>query len=157
MASKSEKVSQNWATPQYLYDYLDSIHNFDFDPCPKNAKEDGLQIEWGRSNFVNPPYDYNTRISFLQRARLETLKGNKSVLLLPASTSSGDWHDIIMPYANEVLFIKGRLSFREFNHLGLPVGKLLPAMFDSMLVVFDGKEERDSYSFLKVSSLDIVR
>ena len=49
----------NYATPPELYNELNKEFNFDFDPCPYNEGEiinDGLKIDWGKSNFVNPPY-----------------------------------------------------------------------------------------------------
>ena len=47
----------NWATPPEVYKILDDEFRFDFDPCPLHHKVDGLTIEWGKSNFVNPPYN----------------------------------------------------------------------------------------------------
>lgn len=41
----------------YIYDELNK--EFDFDPCPlhHNIEDwDGLKIEWGKVNFINPPY-----------------------------------------------------------------------------------------------------
>ena len=49
------KKTDNWATPQWLYDKLNDEFDFDFDPCPLNSKVDGLNIKWGKRNFVNPP------------------------------------------------------------------------------------------------------
>ena len=47
-----------WLTPPELYQSLNKEFNFDFDPCPfplpKNF--DGLTNEWGKSNYVNPPF-----------------------------------------------------------------------------------------------------
>ena len=47
-----------WLTPPEVYAKLDAEFNFDFDPCPypKPAEFDGLTCEWGRSNYVNPPF-----------------------------------------------------------------------------------------------------
>jgi hypothetical protein len=47
----------HWATPKPLYDELDSEFHFDFDPCPLKADFDGLSMPWGKSNFINPPYN----------------------------------------------------------------------------------------------------
>jgi len=47
-----------WLTPPNVYDPLQSEFNFDFDPCPypKPDNFDGLTCEWGKSNYVNPPF-----------------------------------------------------------------------------------------------------
>ena len=46
----------NWATPKEHYDTWNQEFNFDFDPCPLFSTFDGLSIEWGQRNFVNPPF-----------------------------------------------------------------------------------------------------
>jgi hypothetical protein len=47
-----------WLTPPSLYAQLHAEFGFDFDPCPHPIPEgfDGLTCEWGRSNYVNPPF-----------------------------------------------------------------------------------------------------
>ncbi len=46
----------DWQTPLATYELLDKEFAFDFDPCPPDPSFDGLSIEWGQRNFVNPPY-----------------------------------------------------------------------------------------------------
>ena len=47
-----------WLTPPSLYAELNAEFHFDFDPCPFPLPDDfdGLTCEWGRSNYVNPPF-----------------------------------------------------------------------------------------------------
>jgi hypothetical protein len=47
-----------WLTPPDMYAALDAEFHFDFDPCPYPLSEgfDGLTCEWGKSNYVNPPF-----------------------------------------------------------------------------------------------------
>ena len=47
-----------WLTPPELYAELDTEFHFTFDPCPYPLPDefDGLTCEWGRSNYVNPPF-----------------------------------------------------------------------------------------------------
>lgn len=47
-----------WLTPKDLYESLDNEFHFDFDPCPypKPDDFDGLTNDWGKSNYVNPPF-----------------------------------------------------------------------------------------------------
>ena len=47
-----------WLTPKDLMKELNDEFNFDFDPCPypKPNDFDGLTNEWGKSNYVNPPF-----------------------------------------------------------------------------------------------------
>lgn len=44
----------DWKTPKAFYAELDKEFHFDFDPCPVGPTFDGLSIEWGKVNYVNP-------------------------------------------------------------------------------------------------------
>lgn len=112
--------SNDWATPPYVYDTLKKACNFDFDPCPFNHDMawDGLTCAWGKNNFVNPPYSRELKEAFVERAVSEMNKGNRSVLLLPVSTSTKLFHDVIKPNASSIDFVKGRIAFIGINTKG---------------------------------------
>ena len=140
MKNRNIKHSDNWATPKYFYDKLNEEFNFDFDPCPLNEGEispdkDGLLIEWGGVNFVNPPYSRELKEAFVAKALEESKKGKVVVMLLPVSTSSDLFHDLIQPNAKEIRFVKRRIKFIGVNTKGELVDNKSP-MHDSMIVIF---------------------
>jgi phage N-6-adenine-methyltransferase len=118
----------NWKTPKLFYDKLNEEFSFNFDPCPPNPQFDGLKIEWGSCNFVNPPYG-NIIAKWLEKGVEEQSKGKTSVFLIPSRTDTRWWHNFVMN-ADEIRFIKGRLKFDDQKN---------PAPFPSVIVVFKGK------------------
>lgn len=135
----------NYATPPELYNELNKEFNFDFDPCPYNEGDiinDGLKIDWGKSNFVNPPYSQKLKEQFIIKGIEEMKKGNVSVFLIPVSTSTKLFHDYIKPNVNEIRFLKGRVKFGKINDNGefyYPLnkyGKVQSGTKDSMIVIF---------------------
>ena len=127
-------ASDHWATPEYLYNELNEEFDFDFDPCPLNATFDGLSIEWGDRNFVNPPYNRRDKPLFIKKAFQEMIKGKLSVLLIPVATSTQIFHNLILPYA-EVRFLKGRVAFKGINTKGEYV-ETQKGKHDSMIIIF---------------------
>ena len=143
MKNRNLDNSDNWSTPKDLYDKLNTEFNFGFDPCPLNTGEitpenDGLLIEWGNRNFINPPYSKKLKEAFIKRAIEESKKGKLCVMLLPVSTSTILFHDFILPHAKEIRFLKGRVKFIGVNTKGEYVTNKSP-MHDSMIVVFNVK------------------
>jgi len=114
-------------TPDGFFKQLNEEFNFNFDPCPLNSKINGLEIEWGKRCFINPPYGKAIKI-WLGKALLEINKGNTelAVFLLPSYTDVKWFHEIILPKAKEIRFLKGRLRFGEHNNT---------APFASMVIV----------------------
>lgn len=52
MKNRNLNNTDNWVTPDYLYNELNGEFKFDFDPCPLEEgvitpDKDGLLIEWG--------------------------------------------------------------------------------------------------------------
>jgi len=130
------EASDHWATPPELYEKLDAEFQFDFDPCPLNSPFDGLDPEtkWGKSNFVNPPYNRADKPRFIKRAYDEWRAGATTVLLIPAAVSTKQFHEIILPNA-EIRFIRGRVAFIGTNTKGEKVNNKR-GKHDSMIVIF---------------------
>jgi len=109
--------NDHWATPRKFYNELNDEFHFDFDPCPLHHNLDlwdGLKIDWGRSNFINCPYNRFIKPQFIQKAFIEWQKGKTCVLLLPTATGTKQFHELILPYA-EIRFVKGRIAFEGYN------------------------------------------
>ena len=119
---------QTWKTPTKLYEKLDKEFNFDFDPCPNNPNFDGLLISWKNRNFINPPFK-DLKI-WVKKAYEESLKNKICVMLLPSRTDTRIFHEIILPFAYQIRFIKGRLKFEQYEN---------SAPFPSMIVIFKKK------------------
>lgn len=130
--------SDEWATPQWLFDELNKEFNFTLDPCAteENHKvsnyltkeSNGLAISWGGYNvFCNPPYSQIDK--WVEKAFRETRNDNTIVvLLIPSRTDTRYFHNYIYQRA-EIRFIKGRLKFNESKN---------SAPFPSMIVIFRG-------------------
>lgn len=81
-----------WLTPPTLMQELQAEFQFDFDPCPCPKPEtfDGLTCEWGRSNYVNPPFGsimHNGKkkgpTAWARKCIEEYRKGKRVVLVYP--------------------------------------------------------------------------
>ena len=134
MKNRNLNNKDDWETPAYIYDELNKEFNFNFDPCPLYSTFDGLVIDWKQRNFVNPPYSRKLKEAFIRKAYEESKKGKLCVMLLPVSTSTIIFHEIIYPNA-EIRFLKGRVKFKGINTFGKYVDNVC-GMHDSMLVIF---------------------
>lgn len=120
---KSQRL--DWKTPKAVYQVLDSEFYFDFDPCPIHPMFDGLEVEWGNVNFVNPPYGRELP-KWIRKGYEEWRRGKIVVFLIPSRTDTSWWHEYIMR-ASEIRFIKGRLKFDDQEN---------SAPFPSAIVIF---------------------
>ncbi|BBD90337.1 phage DNA N-6-adenine-methyltransferase-like protein [Staphylococcus caprae] len=113
--------SNEWYTPQYLFDELNEKYQFTLDPCAshENAKcdkyftieDDGLTKDWSKDIvFMNPPYGRNIK-RWIKKAYEESVKGATVVCLIPARTDTTYWHDYIFNNAYNIKFLKGRIKF----------------------------------------------
>ena len=128
--------SNEWETPQDVFDLLNDEFHFTLDPCSThlNAKcekhftiaEDGLKQDWrGETVFCNPPYGRELPL-WIENAAKSAGGGTTVVMLIPARTDTRAFHDYIYNKA-EIRFIRGRLKFG---------GSKNAAPFPSMIVIF---------------------
>ncbi len=124
--------SDEWETPQDIFDALDKEFHFTLDPCSTDdnakcsyhftEKDDGLKLSWGGEIvFCNPPYSNVTK--WVQKASEERAT---TVMLIPARTDTKWFHKYIY-HRTEIRFIKGRLKYS---------GAKYNAPFPSMIVIF---------------------
>lgn len=131
--------SDEWSTPQWLFDNLNAKFNFTLDPasdgvnnkCIKHytPQTDGLSQNWnGETVFINPPY--SKIYDWVKKAHDEAEKNSVStVMLLPARTDTKWFHQFCLDQmlVKSITFIKGRLKFGNQKN---------PAPFPSMIVEF---------------------
>ena len=114
--------SNEWTTPQHLFDELNQEFNFTLDPCAteENAKcskhftieDDGLSKDWSNDVvFMNPPYGREIK-KWIKKAYEESLNGATVVCLIPARTDTMYWHDFIFDKADDIRF----LNIRRTNY-----------------------------------------
>lgn len=128
--------SDEWITPDSIFQKLDEEFHFDLDPCASSENhkckhfftkdDDGLIKNWGGCRvFCNPPY---SKIDLWVRKCFEESHKPKTVvvMLIPARTDTRWFHNYIMN-RSEIRFIKGRLRFSNSR---------INAPFPSMVVVF---------------------
>jgi hypothetical protein len=124
-------ASEHWATPSETYAALDSEFHFNYDPCPLHSENDTLSVSWAHKRvFCNPPYGPGLR-PFLEHAT----EADIAVFLIPSRTDTRWFHEIVLPLAKEIRFIKGRLKFGGMKN---------SAPFPSMIVVFKKGSHADS-------------
>ena len=129
-------ASDNWSTPQDLFDFYDRIYHFTLDPAStdENAKtekhytisDNGLNHSWeGETVWLNPPYGKEIS-QWLKKAYEEGQKENTIVVcLLPARTDTTWFHEYCTKGSIE--FLRGRVKFS---------GQKNNAPFASMIVTF---------------------
>lgn len=130
--------SDNWATPDWLFDALDAEFHFTLDPCcdSSNArcarnftiKDNGLLQDWSRDTvFMNPPYSQVAK--WISKAYGASLEGATVVCLVASRTDTRWWHEFAMKA--EVRFLRGRLRFGGAKH---------SAPFPSAVIVFRSRQ-----------------
>lgn len=119
-AALFSSASEEWSTPQDLFDALNAEFHFTTDVCssPDKAKcghfyskdQDGLLQNWMGVCWMNPPYGRGIG-RWMNKARVSSQNGATVVCLVPARTDTQWFHREVLPYAVEVRFVEGRLRF----------------------------------------------
>jgi phage N-6-adenine-methyltransferase len=112
--------SDEWGTPQELFDFLATFFAFDVDVAAtaENAKckefwtkeDDGLQQRWApeKTFWMNPPYSQAGK--WVRKADEAAAAGAIVVGLLPNRSATGWYKDFVVPNAH-IIQLHGRAKF----------------------------------------------
>lgn len=127
VSDSHDKVRDSQITPKDLYDALDKEFHFDFDPCPVGGELtfNGLQVEWGQCNYVNPPFSEISE--WLIKGNMEMVKGKRSIFLIPFRSNTKYWENYVFPVASEIRLFLQPVKFEGFER-GLPICLALVVM-----------------------------
>jgi site-specific DNA-methyltransferase (adenine-specific) len=153
--------SDEWGSPQDLFDYLNGFFNFDVDvsASAQNAKcsvfwtkdDDGLKQDWipGRTYWMNPPY--SNAAMWVKKATEASLNGAVVVGLL-ANRSSTNWYkEYVVPYA-QIVLLNGRAKFVP-GHRVMTGGA---APFASALAIWPKSAAKVLYDLIEPANVGIM-
>ena len=128
--------SDEWETPQNLFDILNEEFNFDLDVCATSfntkcehyftKEENGLLQSWSGKCWMNPPYGRAIGLWMKKAYEYAIGGGGIVVCLVPARTDTKWWQDYAMQ-ASEIRFIAGRVRFGDSQN---------SAPFPSAIIIF---------------------
>jgi len=118
--------TDDWATPQNLFDELDAVHHFTLDVAASSTNHktpqwfgldhedpllrDGLAMSWENNRvWCNPPYGRQIK-DWVKKAHHESVNA-EIVMLLPARTDTAWFHDYAIRH--KVTFMRGRVKFGD--------------------------------------------
>lgn len=134
--------AEDFSTPELFVKFVENTYGVRFTldaaadennakaPVWIDEKADALKQDWRGVVWLNPPYGRNIP-TFLERAIEMKYMCEMIVVLIPARTDTKWFHELVVPNANDVLLIKGRLQFIHDSTV-----KNSCAPYPSMLVVF---------------------
>lgn len=110
--------TDEWETPQELFDLLDREFKFALDVCALDSsakcpnyftpQDDGLGQEWTGTCWMNPPYG-SAIGRWVEKAFVSAEAGATVVCLVPARVDTAWWWDWCR--FGEIRFLRGRLKF----------------------------------------------
>jgi len=114
--------AHDWATPRYLFDQIHGEFNFTIDVCAAvesaclgrfwTEYDDALLRSWeGERVWMNPPFGRQIK-RWMEKAWNESAHTELIVCLCPSRTDTEWWHEYAMR-ADEIRFLRGRLSFND--------------------------------------------
>jgi len=134
VGANGQILKRYWATPPDVMARLNAEFAFDYDPCPNPCPDgfDGLNVPWGKRNYVNPPFTGGV-MAWARKALAERDLGNMTVLILPF-------------YQSRVL------SFLEIEGAEMRYAGIV-----RWLALEDGEPNPASYRHMSPNALAIVR
>jgi phage N-6-adenine-methyltransferase len=124
--------NDEWETPQPLYEEYATEFGIDVDlaAAEENRKhpnflskaDNSLLVDWTqfRAGWLNPPFSESAGglKRWATKAADEADRGATVVMLIPSKTETEYFQDIVLPRAEDVRFLRGRLAFTNHTKEG---------------------------------------
>lgn len=141
------KLSDSYRTPPWLFKWLDSEYDFEFDICASDDNHlcekyyteyrqynDRDWSELGSIGFCNPPFSHGQKELALENAYRNMVENKvASVFVIPCDIANDFWRTHIYEKATRMISMVGRVKFcdpitsEETKHgLGIAVVEFMP-------------------------------
>lgn len=139
-------------TPDHFKQMIYEAYNIDHDPCPVKPQFDAMVADWGKRNFVNPPF--GEAAGFFHRAiELYKTKGAYSVILSPVPFALKWFSNILLSGCiSHITLLRGGMAFKGYKdgcplplcliHIGPGGVKGGEGRYDMPVSLFDSKKEQ---------------
>lgn len=146
-------------------------HNWVQDMILKGYSQDAIHM------YLNPPYGAQ-QPRFVKKFVEECERGGKGDILIPSRTDTKLFHEVILPKAKAIYFVKGRITFgtdaywewvweqetmepingkKGTNSLYKKYGRATAAPFPSMVVSFDTQSCFDTGTSAKIGVIELPK
>lgn len=120
----NKSQTEEWETDDILFNKLNMVFDFKVDlACSEQNKkckigitkeQNSLTVDWNKFKYknlwLNPPYGKQLKL-FVEKVDRTSYNNNCLCMLIPASTETKSFQDVIFENAKLIIFIKGRLQF----------------------------------------------
>lgn len=159
--------NMEWETPMTFVRQCEQLigKQFTLDACAKNKKvarapsfwspaDNALIQPWAGVVWMNPPYGRTIKRWAVKALSESREHGSTVACLLPARTDTRFFHEVCVH--GDVYLIKGRIVFEiDGKPLLSKHGKIMPATFPSMVVVFSPRKGRRVIKPWSVGALEV--
>ena len=140
-------IKSDWAkiNPNF-YKTLNEKYGFDYNPSPHHTNGDTLNSNWGKNNFICPPFNQVLKTLFVNKAIKIAKSGCEVAMLMPVICHTKFFIETIKPNAKRIQHFQGQKAFTI-------AGKTKKRPF--MLIILKTPQNylAENYEFMKTGSL----
>ena len=148
--------SDNFETPEDLFQWLDALFHFEMDICANrynhkckkyiSPEENSFEYDWDCTSYMNPPYRQLMavkRTPWMRQAADDAREFGVNIACLVKAATETKWFDIGWREASLILFFSKRITFVDPD-TGEAAGS--GARFPNALLVFGELDEPGRYA-----------
>lgn len=140
-------IKADWAiVDPIFYKILNNRYGFDYNPSPHHTSGDTLNSNWGKNNFICPPFNQVLKNLFVNKAVKVAKSGCEVAMLMPVICHTKFFHETIKPNSKRIQYFQGQKAFTM-------AGKVKKRAV--MLIILKTPQNyfAENYEFMKSGSL----